>query len=473
MKKDWKELIHAYTLKNAIDYDKALANSVLNHLFREGLKKEEIREIMPLIQQEVKKVNSMSKEEILAKFGEYEKKFNKIEKEKEEKQRHGLPELENAKGKIVLRFSPAPSGPLHIGNVSTAVLNSLYAKKYKGKFYVRIEDTNPENIYPQAYKMIQEECDWLFDNVTKYTVQSKDLKKYYKTAEELIKKDAAYVCECESEKHKELVDKSRACPCRSLDIKENIKRWGKMLSKGKDSYKEGQAVLRFKSNLNDPNPALRDFPLARINLAKHPKQGNKYRVWPLMNLAVTVDDIEIQVTHAIRGKDHMDNAKRQEMIYKILNKKSPITIFTGKYNFTDLDLSKTKTKKLIQEKKFTGWDDIRLPFVDSLRKRGYQPESFAKMAEQRGISEVDKVISSKDYFEILDNFNRDILRNKTRKIEYDFSKRTGFKEYSLLMPNNEKKKIYVENKVKDNEIVFFSNLGYAKLNKDVFWFAHK
>src|SRR4030042_256112 len=90
----------------------------------------------------------------------------------------------------------------------------------------------------------------------------------------------------------------------------------KMLDKY--GFREGQAVLRFKSDMKHKNPAMRDFPLARIVLTEHPRQKNKYRVWPLMNLAVTVDDIEMKMTHIIRGKDHLDNAKRQEMIYKVL-----------------------------------------------------------------------------------------------------------------------------------------------------------
>lgn len=94
-----------------------------------------------------------------------------------------------------------------------------------------------------------------------------------------------------------------------------------MLSKlPKENYKVGEAVLRFKSSMQDSNPAMRDFPLARINESEHPKQKKKYRVWPLMNLAVSVDDIELGMTHIIRGKDHMDNAKRQKKIFDILER---------------------------------------------------------------------------------------------------------------------------------------------------------
>ncbi len=67
---------------------------------------------------------------------------------------------------------------------------------------------------------------------------------------------------------------------------------------------------------------MRDFPLARINLTEHARQKKKYRVWPLMNLAVAVDDIEMKMTHIIRAKEHRDNAERQKMILKFLERKS-------------------------------------------------------------------------------------------------------------------------------------------------------
>ena len=174
----------------------------------------------------------------------------------------------------------------------------------------------------------------------------------------------------------------------------------------KNGFKPGEAVLRFKSNMKNPNPAFRDFPLARINLSSHFLQKEKYRVWPLMNLAVSVDDIELGITHAIRGKDHIDNSKRQEMIFKSLGKKSPWTGFIGRFNFKDMDLSTTKTRIAIEERKFSGWDDPRLATVASLRKKGYKPQAFWKFAEQIGLSENDKTMDKRDFFELLDNFNK-------------------------------------------------------------------
>jgi len=112
------------------------------------------------------------------------------------------------------------------------------------------------------------------------------------------------------------------------------------------------------------------------------------------------------MTHIIRGKDHRDNAKRQKMIFDVFGKKSPWTFFTGRMKFTDLVLSKRKIASMIKSGEYSGTDDKKLPTIASLRKRDYKPEAFRKFVEQRGLTEVDKVISSKDFFKVLDEFNK-------------------------------------------------------------------
>jgi len=400
-KEKWQEKIKAYALKNAVEHEgKAQVDKVISSLFHEGLKKEEVAIIINDVKEQVKKINSLSIEQQKKEFSELEKKIGK------RKQRVGLPELPNAKkGKVIMRFAPSASGPLHIGNALSALPSSLYVRKYKGKFYVRIEDTNPENVYPEAYKMIKEDCLWLFDKPI-FIIQSDRMKFYYKYAEKLIKLGKAYVCTCKQKEMQKLRKRGIECSCRQFSIPEQIKRWKKMLDK--KGYKEGQAILRFKGNMLDKNPALRDFPLARINLKKHPRVKNKYRVWPLMNLSVAVDDLLFKMTHIIRGKDHRDNAIRQEMIYKALGvEKIPWTAFLGRIHFSDMELSKTKIKQDIKQGKYSGWDDKRLPTIISLKKWGYKKEALEKIAIERGLSEVDKIMSKKDFYELLDRFNRE------------------------------------------------------------------
>ena len=422
--------IRAYALKNALHYNgKANQGAVISALFNEGMKKEEVKNYSKIISEIIKEINLMS-------FAEQEKEFEKFESKISEREtREGLPELPNVpKTGVIMRFAPSASGPMHIGHALTASLSFLYVKKYGGKFYFRIEDTNPENIYGLAYKMLESEAKWLFENKVIVLIQSDRMKLYYKYAEKLIKKESAYVCTCSQEEFKKFADSKKECPCRNLSIKENLMKWEKMLAPqvytkevrepakagpdksskkistegNKNGFSEGEAVLRFKSNMQDSNPAMRDFPLARINLHKHSLQKNKYRVWPLMNLSVTVDDIEMKITHIIRGKDHADNAKRQEMIYKVLGleKKFPWTFFMGRMKFTDIILSKRKLNAAIKEGKYSGAEDARLPTISSLKKRGYKPEAFAKFAEQRGLTDVDKVISQEDFFKVIDIFNQ-------------------------------------------------------------------
>ena len=259
----------------------------------------------------------------------------------------------------------------------------------------------------RGYKLKEKIAKWLFENKAKIVIQSKRMKIYYAYAKMLLKNGNAYVCTCDGDKFRELVNKNEACPCRGNSVNENLERWKKMLDK--KGYKEGEAVLRFKSNLNDKNPAMRDFPLARINTTSHPLQKNKYRIWPLMNLAVAVDDIEMKMTHIVRAKEHRDNAERQKMIYNALGKgkEYPWTAYLGRIHFKDMELSASKITQGIKEKKYKGWDDERLPTVSALKKKGYKPEAFWKFAERIGLSENDKILDRKEFFILLDGFNRD------------------------------------------------------------------
>ena len=401
--KNFEKKARAYALKNALSYEgTSKISSVISALFNEGLKKNEVGKYSKKISKIVEEVNSLTIEQQKKELENFLDLISKRET------REGLQELPRVKGKkgVVMRFAPSASGPLHVGHAMTASLSYLYVKKYNGRFYVRIEDTNPDNIYPLSYKMISSESKWLFENTAKIVIQSDRMKLYYKYAKELIRKKSSYVCTCSSKEFEKYISSKTDCPCRNLSVKENLGRWKKMMDKSLKGFKQGEAILRFKSNMKDKNPAMRDFPLARINETKHPRQGSKYKVWPLMNLAVAVDDIEMKITHIIRAKDHIDNAKRQEMIFKALEKKFPWTGFLGMFKFKDMDLSTTKFKQEIEKGKFSGWDDKSLPTLASLRKQGYKPNAFWKFAEQIGLSKNDKVIDKKEFFALLNSFNK-------------------------------------------------------------------
>lgn len=158
---------------------------------------------------------------------------------------------------------------------------------------------------------------------------------------------------------------------------------------------------------------MRDWPALRIKESPHPKQKTKYKVWPLLNFAVAVDDHDLKVTHTIRAKDHMDNEKRQKFLFDYMGWKMPEHLYIGRINFKDLRVSCSKTRPLIDDKTYTGWDDIRIPFLLALRRRGYQPEAFINYALDVGISQNDKTVSGNDFFKTINAFNKDLIDEKS------------------------------------------------------------
>ena len=403
-----KAEVRKFVLQNAVQFKgKANPKSIVGKImgaFPES--RADPKGTIALISQIADEVNSLSPEQQIE---ELKQSAPEMLEKKEHEKKEGLKPLPDAeKGKVVMRFAPSPSGPMHIGHAMTLGVISEYCMMYDGKLIIRIEDTNPDNIYPPAYDMIPEEAQWLTkNNVKEVMIQSDRIPIYYNYVEKLLEKNAVYVCTCDPEKYREMSLNKEPCPCRELAKEEQQARWKKMLDP--EGFKQGEAVARVKTDVTHKNPAMRDFPIARINESEHPRQGKKYRVWPLMNLSVFADDVESGMTHIIRGKDHADNAKRQEYMYDYLGKNAPITFFQGRINFEDLQISCSKTKKLIQEGKYSGWDDIRLPFLAALRRRGYQPGALLKWAAAFGISLNDKKVSAKEAFKNINAFNTDII----------------------------------------------------------------
>jgi glutamyl-tRNA synthetase len=177
-------------------------------------------------------------------------------------------------------------------------------------------------------------------------------------------------------------------------------------------YKEGEAVLRVKTDLNHPNPAVRDWPALRIiDPVKypHPRVGSKYRVWPLYNMAAGLDDHLLGITHIIRGKEHLTNGVRQEFMYKHLGWEYPEAIHYGRLKITGAFLSKSKIIQGVKDGTYYGFDDPRLATFAALRKRGITPEAIKKMIVEVGPKPADVTLS----WETLYSHNRKILDAKT------------------------------------------------------------
>ncbi len=385
-KRDFSQEIKAYAFKNALEFGKADAGRILPKLFQHGLGKGQIKEIMPTIQRIVAEVNKFSVDEVRENF----ENFKKYVKEHEEKEK-GLPELPGAvKGKVVVRVAPFPSGALHIGNAKTFLLNALYAEKYDGKILLVMDDTIgsvEKPIEPEAYKLIREGFDWLGINYDKKIIYKSDrLEKYYKYGEELIKKDSAYVCHCEADELRRNRALGKECGCRQFAKPIQILRWEEMFK-----AREGDATLRIKTDMEHPNPAFRDRVLFKISDREHPRVGKKYRVWPTLEMSWAVDDVDLGITHIIRGNDLMIETDMEKYIWDIFGWKHPHVFHTGMVNIEGIGakISKSKSRAEVKSGEFTGWDDPRTWSLQSLKKRGISPIALRDFAEEFGLNKQD------------------------------------------------------------------------------------
>jgi glutamyl-tRNA synthetase len=383
-------------LLNAIKHEgKAEAGAVIGRLLGAHPElRQKSSEVRVLVSKVIDQVNAMSladQEKVIQESWPEE-----LAKEKPKAER-GLPPLPNVDkySKIVTRFSPNPDSVLHLGNARAVILSHDYAQKYGGTFILRFEDTDPrlKKAALQYYDLIRADLKWLECAWNEEYYQSDRLELYYQYAEELIRKGGAYVCECASEDFKQLAESGRACPCRAITADENLTRWKEMLG---GEYEEGEAVLRVKTELDHPNPAVRDWPALRVIDATkypHPRVGSKYRVWPLYNMACGVDDHLMRISHVIRGKEHLTNMERQKYLYKYLGWQYPDAIHYGRLHVVGMDLSKSKMMRALDEGIYKDLSDPRLGTLIALRRRGITPQAIRGVVYEVGPRPVDATIS--------------------------------------------------------------------------------
>lgn len=392
-----REIIRKIALLNAIDHDgKARTDSVLGKLLAERPQlKSRVKEVASVVRRVVEEVNELSQGE---QRKTVEKKYPELlaagKLKVEEKRLPPLPSVEKYE-RVVTRFAPNPDCVLHLGSARAIVLCYEYAKMYDGFFYLRFEDTDPKHKRPKLkfYDSIREDLRWLGCEADKEFVQSDRLPIYYEHAERLLKDGNAYVCTCKPEDFRKKVIAKQACPCRNLPPNEHLARWKRMLD---GTYREGGAVVRVKTDLNHPNPAVRDWPALRIIDAEkypHPRVGSRYRVWPLYNFACGVDDHLMGVTHVIRGKEHLTNEVRQKFMYLHFGWDYPEAIHYGRLKITGASLSKSEIVRGIRDGTFRSWDDPRLATLVALRRRGIKPEAIRRLIIDVGPKKVDAVIS--------------------------------------------------------------------------------
>ena len=403
-----ERLIRKFALLNAVKHSgKAQNGAVIGKVLAE---KPELRtkakEIAVLVNKIVEEVNSLPLSEQKRIVEENWPEALVKEKVEEEKK---LPPLPNADKYpvIVTRFSPNPDCILHLGSARAIILCHEYARMYHGKFILRFEDTDPKLKRPvlEFYGRIREDLAWLGCKPDEEYIQSDRIPIYYEYAEKLLRDGNAYVCTCQPQAFREKTLAQTPCPCRELPPETHMERWQHMLN---GRYGEGEAVVRIKTDLTHPNPAVRDWPALRVidtERFPHPRVGSKYRVWPLYNFACGLDDHLMGVTHIIRGKEHLTNMVRQEYMYRHLGWTYPEAIHYGRLKIVGAYLSKSKIVQGIREGLYKDWDDPRLATFAALRRRGITPEAIKRLIIDVGPKTSDVVLS----WENLYAYNRKIL----------------------------------------------------------------
>ena len=411
-----ENIVRKYALQNAVEYNGAgQSGSVLGRILGERSDlRSRARELKQLVDIEVGNANYLAKNEgIEAVRGILENTNPEALNRQKQIKRTGLKDLSNAViGKVILRFAPNPNGPLTLGHARGVTINSEYAKIYDGKVVLRFDDTDSKVKPPikEAYSWIEEDYKWLTGKNPDIIVRASErMEIYLSYAVKMLDEGFGYVCKCSAENFKKLRDNSKECRCRKKESKENLSDWNEMVN-GK--LTEGMAVVRVKTDMNHPNPALRDWPALRIQHSHHPMVGDKYKVWPLLDFQSAIEDHEQGVTHIIRGKDLMDSTRKQTLLYNHFGWEYPETMYWGRVKIHEFgSFSTSGMRKEIENKNYSGWDDPRLPTLRALRRRGFDSEAMKDFWIDLGLTQKDISVS----LQTIESFNSTKIDSKCER----------------------------------------------------------
>ena len=304
-----------------------------------------------------------------------------------------------------VRFAPSPTGYLHIGSARTALYNYLYAKKTGGKFLLRIEDTDIARSTDESTRSILEGLEWLgLDHEEEIVFQSNNADKHREAARKLLAEGKAYrdftpkedvsdktVKEAIVERARQVDKNMRDNPYRDLSTVESDTRAAngepyairlKVAEVGKTSFEDGVFGLQ-ERDYSDTE----DLVLLRSD-------GH-----PLYNLAVVCDDIEMGITHVIRGQDHLTNTHKQLLIYQALGVTPP--------TFAHLPLILAPNKGKLSKRKHG-----EIVSMTTYRDAGFIPAAFTNFLALLGWSAgEEKEIYTMD--ELIDKFSLDHIHRSS------------------------------------------------------------
>ncbi len=417
---DWSidivAIVRKYSLQNAVEYNgSGQPGSVLGRILgeRTDLRKN-AKELKKLVETEVDAANKLASEEGIDAARKVLEETNPEALNRQKQiRRTGLKELPNAKkGEVVLRFAPNPNGPLTLGHARGVTINSEYANLYDGKVVLRFDDTDSKVKPPikEAYRWIESDYEWLTGKKPDVIIRASErMDIYLEYAEKMLGEGFGYVCKCSAAEFKKLRDNSEECSCRNKTEQENLSDWILM---NDGSLGEGTAVVRVKTSVNLPNPALRDWPALRIQHSLHPMVGNKYKVWPLLDFQSAIEDYLQGVTHIIRGKDLMDSTRKQTLLYEHFDWEYPETLYWGRVKIHEFgSFSTSGMRKDIEKGVFNGWDDPRLPTLRALQRRGFDADAMKDFWIDLGLTQKDISVS----LQTIEAFNSSVIDERCER----------------------------------------------------------
>jgi glutamyl-tRNA synthetase len=280
--------------------------------------------------------------------------------------------VNNPDTEVRVRFAPSPTGYLHVGGARTALFNWLYARgkasNYRGKMILRIEDTDAERNKPELVERIISALAWLgidWDEGPFYQSQRSAL--YREAGLKLLANGSAFLCYCPAEKY---AGGDHAPEAGSPTPGSQVRRITRCSCRdGKPSTPETKPAVRFKvplggtTKIHDAvfgdrefsNDEIEDFVLLRSG------KGDEDYGQSMYQLGVVVDDIDMRITHVIRGADHISNTPKQVLLYAALGAKPPV--------FAHVPLILGRDKSRLSKRH--GATDVNM-----YRAEGFLPEAF-------------------------------------------------------------------------------------------------
>ncbi|MFX1508149.1 MAG: glutamate--tRNA ligase, partial [Promethearchaeota archaeon] len=406
---DLENIVDKFVHENALKHGKAKIGSVLGAIIAAFPElKERAKDLAREVSVKIELVNKMDPQSIEQYCRDnYPELFEKEEKIKRRKTE--LPPLEGAiDGEVCTRLPPEPSGYLHIGHGYAGFINYYYAKRYNGKLVLRFEDTNPRKVKLKYYDKIRYDFQYMGIEWDEEVNESDRIPMYYEYAKRLIEEGNAYVCSCPVDIVRDFRYKRRECEHRNHSSSENLELWERML----EDSPEGELSLRLKGDMAHINAAMRDPSLMRIIEASHCLQRDKYRVWPLYDFAVAIEDSVLGITHVLRSEEFVQKIPLQNHIRNVLNLRSPRFVHFSRLRLSDVPVQKRRIRELINKGIIETWDDFRLSTISGMRSRGIVPETIKQIAFDMQLSTGQSELD----LSILLAINRKIVDNIARRI---------------------------------------------------------